>query len=43
MQIIPDDPIVASMERTGWPYWMNDEEEEDEDANTEPFAVYDPD
>ncbi len=41
MPQIPDDPIIASMERTGWPYWMNDEEEED-DAN-EPFAVYDPD
>jgi hypothetical protein len=37
---IPDDPIVACMERTGYPPWHRDEwedeeyEEEDEDDGT---------
>lgn len=29
--MIPDDPIIASIERTGYPPWMQDEEEEDDD------------
>ena len=28
---IPDDPIIACIERTGFPPWMQDEPEEDED------------
>ena len=39
MQQIPDDPIIRCIERTGYPPWMQDEEEEDD----EPYAVYDPD
>lgn len=35
MEWIPDDPIVSSMIRTGYPYWMDDdyfsEEAEDDD------------
>lgn len=38
MQLIPDDPIIACTERTGYPPWMQDDDETDE-----PFAVYDPD
>lgn len=38
MQLIPDDPIIACMERTGYPPWEQDDDEPDE-----PFAVYDPD
>jgi hypothetical protein len=29
--MIPDDPIIASIERTGYPPWMQDEEEGEED------------
>ena len=30
--MIPDDPIIACMERTGYPPWMQeDDEDEDED------------
>ena len=29
MRPIPDDPIVASIQRTGYPYWMSDEPEEE--------------
>lgn len=29
--MIPDDPIIASIERTGFPPWMQDEEEGEED------------
>lgn len=37
MKLIPDDPIVACMMRTGYPPWVQDgsyedEEQEDEDA-----------
>lgn len=29
---VPDDPIIACMERTGYPPWMQeDDEDEDED------------
>lgn len=31
MILIPDDPIIACIERTGYPPWMQDEEEEDDD------------
>lgn len=31
MRDIPDDPIVACMERTGYPSWMQEDEEETED------------
>ena len=29
--MIPDDPIIVSIERTGFPPWMQDEEEGEED------------
>lgn len=37
MKLIPDDPIVACMMRTGYPPWVQDggyedEEQEDEDV-----------
>lgn len=39
MWSIPDDPIIACIERTGYPPWMQDvwedEEEEDSDADDE--------
>ena len=25
MQLIPDDPIIRSMERTGYPWWIHEE------------------
>lgn len=36
MILIPDDPIIASIERTGYPWWMREDadyrfEDEDED------------
>lgn len=37
---VADDPIIRSMERTGLPPWMQEDEEEAEDF--EPWAVYDP-
>lgn len=53
MRPIPDDPIVRSMERTGYPPWIADDlidysdggEADETEASTtfsEPFAVYDP-
>lgn len=30
--MIPDDPIIACIERTGYPPWMQDEEEGEEDV-----------
>lgn len=30
---IPDDPIIRSIERTGYPPWMQDEWEEEEDGD----------
>ena len=39
MQLIPDDPIIRCMERTGYPPWQDDDEDR---APEEPFAVYDP-
>ena len=38
MYLIPDDPIIAQMMRTGYPPWYDD----DEDDYDEPVAVYDP-
>lgn len=29
MESIPDDPIIESMMRTGYPWWMLDNEEEE--------------
>lgn len=29
--MIPDDPIISCIERTGYPPWMQDEEEGEED------------
>lgn len=29
--MIPDDPIIASIERTGYPPWMQDEEDDDDE------------
>lgn len=37
--LIPDDPIIRSMERSGYAPWIDYEEEE---YDSEPFAVYDP-
>lgn len=39
MKYIPDDPIIACVEWTGYPPWM----QEDEEEPFKPFAVYDPD
>lgn len=33
MWAIPDDPIIRSIERTGYPPWMQDEWEEEEDGD----------
>lgn len=38
MRNLPDDPIISCIERTGYPRWMQD----DDDDIYEPFAVYDP-
>lgn len=38
---IPDDPIIRSMERTGYAPWFEDDED-DYIESSEPFAVYDP-
>lgn len=29
MERLPDDPIIACMERTGWPPWIDGDEEEE--------------
>lgn len=31
MILIPDDPIIASLERTGFPGWLSDDLEDDEE------------
>lgn len=37
MKLIPDDPIIASIERTGFPPWIDaDYEEINEDAGEDP-------
>ena len=38
---VADDPIIQCMERTGYAPWIDDDYEEDEEYS-EPFAVYDP-
>lgn len=35
MENIPDDPIISCMLRTGYPPWMQDEPEEDEEPDDE--------
>lgn len=35
MRDIPDDPIIACMERTGYPPWMQAEEEYDDEEDDE--------
>lgn len=32
MNQIPDDPIISCMESTGYPPWMDDEPEEEEEV-----------
>lgn len=32
---IPDHPEIACIERTGYPSWMQDEDEDDEDYDSE--------
>ena len=29
--LIPDDPIISCIERTGYPPWMQDDEEQEEE------------
>lgn len=39
-----DDPIIRCIERTGYPPWIRDDYDDDEDDDYgEPWAVYDPD
>lgn len=33
MERIPDHPMIRWMERTGYPSWMQDEDEEDDDES----------
>lgn len=40
--LIPDDPIIDCMQRTGYAPWFDDDYEDEEDYDREPFAVYDP-
>ena len=35
MILIPDDPIIASLERTGFPPWLSDDWEDDEEDEDE--------
>ena len=42
---IPDDPIIRSIERTGYPHWYrypvdNDREDDDEDDEEEDDEIY---
>lgn len=41
---VADDPIVQSMERSGYAPWMEEDPDEHDDyySDFEPFAVYDP-
>ena len=41
MKAIPDDPIVASIQRTGYPYWMSDEPEEEKEEEYDRITVRD--
>ena len=38
MILLPDDPTIACIERTGYPSWMSDSYEEEEE--TEPVTVW---
>lgn len=43
MRNLPDDPIVASIERTGYPWWMlGDDDDEEDEYRRVPYAIYDP-
>lgn len=42
MEKIRDDPIIRRMERTGFPPWMDEEDEDEEVGGGDLFAVYDP-
>ena len=33
MRPIPDDPIIRSIERTGYPPWMRDEDDDEEEED----------
>ena len=48
MQLVRDDPIIRSMQNTGYPPWMkyyedDEDDEEEEYFTSEVFAIYDPD
>ena len=40
--LLNDDPIIASMERTGYAPWMEEDDAEHDDywSDFEPFAIY---
>lgn len=40
MRNLPDDPIISCIERTGYPWWMLGDD--DDEYSREPYAVYDP-
>ena len=41
MMLLPDDPIIACIERTGYPSWIDADYEEDEkDEEVEPVMVW---
>jgi len=43
MRNLPDDPIIACIERTGYPWWMLGDDDDDEDEYRRvPYAIYDP-
>lgn len=35
MWLIPDDPIIRSIERSGYPDWIDDDEYEEEEEDDE--------
>lgn len=35
MRLIPDDPIIACMERTGYPPWAQDDDDEPGECDPE--------
>lgn len=37
MRMIPDDPIVSCIERTGYPPWMQNRHEDDDEVELEPY------
>lgn len=36
--MIPDDPIIACMERTGYPPWMQEEDYDEDEEEEDPFS-----